>query len=380
MSKKLKKTIENDKVDKYSKKKPKKTTKYLSDTDSEPELEPETDTKTKNSNKIKPNKHNKNLDRKKNDNHILDVKITQTTALKQAFERISNVITDCCIVFIPPDENIDDEDDDYYEEVEEEKSGKNNKKQNKNIDDDTEISHNKNNKHGKEKKNTGGIRILRLTEDKSILIKLSLYASRFDYFRCEEPKITIGVDMTILYGYLKMINDSDPIIIYMKRDNRSILYISSSNEDNESSELKDIEIFLMDIPNPEMPIPQTKFQNIIAMASDKFHSICKHLNNNSSYIEITSVGNEINFRGQSDGGKVTMCYRDINYNKQKNNSDEVVQGLYELKNLMGFSKCNKMCPIIYIYLKNDFPLVLVISVANIGKMYVFLSPIENPNN
>lgn len=319
----------------------------------------------------------------KKDNRILEVKTTQTGALKQVVERISNVISDCCIVFIPPDDDTDDvADDDYYEEIDESDN-----------DDETlakKINKGKNsNKNAKQKpekknqkRNTGGIRILRLTEDKSILIKLNLVASNFEYFRCDEPKITIGVDMHTLHALLKMVNDDDPIIFYMNRDNRSALYIRSLNENNDnSSEETDIEIYLMEIGNPEMPIPQTEFQNKITMASDKFHQICKHLNNNSTFVEITSINNEILFRGQNEGGKVTMSYKDSNYNKKKpDKPNQVVQGVYELRNLMGFSKCNKLCNTIDIYLKNDFPLVLMISVATLGKMYVFLSPIDNGNS
>ena len=167
----------------------------------------------------------------------------------------------------------------------------------------------------------------------------------------------------------------------MNRDNRSTLYIRSLNEGNESSEETDIEVFLMEIGNSELPIPKTQFQNKITMASDKFHNICKKLNNNSLTVEITSIKNEITFRGHNESGKVTMSYKDTNYNSnKKSEQDQIVQGVYELRNLMGFSKCNKLCPTIDIYLKNDFPLVLVIGVATLGKMYVFLSPIENPNN
>lgn len=341
----------------------------------------------------------------KKDNRILEVKTTQTGALKQVVERISNFITDCCIVFIPPDDNADDiDDDDYFEEVEEydnQKKKNTRKRKNKDNDDedddDDEVLSKKSKKskkrasknnledqkkstQKKQKKNTGGIRILRLTEDKSILIKLNLDASQFEYFRCDEPKITIGVDMHTLHALLKMVNDDDPIVFYMNRDNRSALYIRSLNENNDSSEETDIEIYLMEIGNPEMPIPQTEFQNKITMASDKFHQICKHLHNNSTFVEITSINNEISFRGQNEGGKVTMSYKDSNYNKKKGDKpDQVVQGVYELRNLMGFSKCNKLCNTIDIYLKNDFPLVLMISVATLGKMYVFLSPIDNGN-
>lgn len=321
----------------------------------------------------------KKLDKnEKKDSKILEIKTTQTAALKQAIERISNFISDCCMVFVRPDENIKEQDDDFYEEV----IDINDDDDNNNFSKKLKKSHkspnsNKNNPNI----NTGGIRILRLTENKSILIKLSLKASGFDYFRCDEPKITIGVDMNNLHGLLKMVNDDDTIILYINRDVRSVLHIRSINENNESSQETEIELYLMEISNPELPIPQASFQNKITMDSDNFHTICKHLNNNSSFVEITSINNEILFRGQNEGGKVTMSYRDTNFsNKKKDKSEQVVQGVFELKNLMGFSKCNKLCPRIEIYLKNDFPLVLVIGIGTLGKMYVFLTPIENINN
>jgi proliferating cell nuclear antigen PCNA len=375
--------------------------------------------KTKNSSEAQTD--DMESDQFQNDKKILVIKTTQTGAFKQAIERISNVITDCCMMFIPPDENKkDDDDSDDDDDIEDEKiskkntnkknkknnqkdTGKKNKKSSSNINDDEEMNDpkkkqkkqkNKNDESDSDqmndpkkkqnnetpKKNQGGIRILRLTEDKSILIKLNLDADKFEYFRCDEPKITIGVDMQNLHSLLKMVNDNYPIILYMNKDNRSALYIRSLNEDNRSSEETDIEVYLMDIGNPDMPIPRTEFQNKISMASDKFHTICKHLNNNSTYVEIASVDNEISFRGHNEGGKVTMFYRDSNFHvKKKIKTKKVVQGVYELKNLMSFSKCNKLCETVDIYLKNDFPLVLVISVASLGKMYIFLSPVEHPN-
>jgi len=219
---------------------------------------------------------------------------------------------------------------------------------------------------------------LRLTEDRNILVKLTLEAANFEQFRCNKPKITIGVDMHILNQLLKTVNDDDPIILYMLEGNTNILYIRTLNENNESSEKSDIEVNLIEIENQEMPIPTTKFQNMITIASDKLHTICKSLNNNSTYVEITAVNNEISFRGKNEGGKITMSYKDNNFTgKNKMENEQVVQGVYELRNLMGFSKCNKLCSAVDIYLKNDFPLVLVVTVGGLGKMYVFLSPVEN---
>lgn len=328
----------------------------------------------KESNELKnKDKQMTNLNKKEKDKKILEVKTTQTAAFKQAIERLSNVISDCSIVFIPCDNMVQDNDDDFYEELDSESKNKLKKNINGSKKD--------NKTENEQKKNKGGIRIIRLTEEKNILVKLNLDANNFDYFRCDEPKITIGVDLHSFHNHMKTIDDDYPIILYMNRDDRSTLYIRNLSENNKTSEETDIELYLMDISNPEMPIPPTDFQNKITMASDKFHTICKHLNINSTYVEIRSVNNEILFRGQNENGKITKSYKDMNYSeKKKDNNDQVVQGLYELRTLMCFSKCNKLCNVIEIYLKNDYPLVLVISVATLGKMYVFLSPSNADNN
>jgi len=278
-------------------------------------------------------------------NRILEVTTTQTAAIKQVIERISNIISDCCIVFIPLEADEEEE-----------------------------------NEKGEDNKKSGGIRILRLKEDGTILIKLKLYASKFDKYYCEEPKIVIGVDMHNFHSLLKMVSDKYPITLYINRDTRSILHIKSLNRNSESNEETDIELYLMEISNTEINLPKTDFQNMIRMDYDKFHTICKNLNNNSTSVEITSINNEILFRGQNEGGKVTMTYRDNEKIKKKSDNGQVVQGVYDLKNLMCFSKCNKLCPDIQIYLKNDFPLVLAISVASLGKLYVFISPRDKDVN
>ena len=273
------------------------------------------------------------------------------------------------------DDDIDDVSDygsDYGsdEEVETKKSKKKGSKQ-KESDD--------NSSSGKQSSNTGGIKILRLTEDKNILIKLNLEACQFEYFYCIKPKITIGVDMNQFHSFLKTLNDNNPIVIYMNSDNRSSIFIRSVNEKEDGSEETDIELLLMDIPNSDMVIDPIEFQNKVTMTSEKFNNICKHLNNNSSFVEITSVGNQISFKGKSDGGKVTKTYKDPHQSvtSARKKKVEVVQGIYELRNLMSFSKCNKLCHAIDLYLRNDYPLVLTIAVANLGKMYIFLTPIEN---
>jgi proliferating cell nuclear antigen len=63
---------------------------------------------------------------------------------------------------------------------------------------------------------------------------------------------------------------------------------------------------------------------------------------------------------------------------QKNtNANEIVQGLFQLKHLVLFTKCTSLCPSIELYLKNDYPLILRYTVANLGEVKLVLAPIKN---
>jgi proliferating cell nuclear antigen PCNA len=283
-------------------------------------------------------------DKNKND-HILEIYIEQTGAFKQMIKNISEIVSDCCMTFTPPCGRVAGNHEAAFVETQ--------------PCEDSTIQQKGTSKNFSL---TGGIDIIRLNETKDILIKLKLDAAKFEYFKCDMSKIVIGIYMNDLYESLKTINEEDPIVLYMNRDNINCLYIKSIH--NESNK----EIILMDKGNPGMPIPQTIFQSKITMASDKFHTICKQLNNNSAFIEIILDKNKILFKG----GNITTSYN-INHNNEPN---KIIKSTYEIKNLLPFSKCDKSCNTIDIYLKKDFPLVLEFSVATLGKMYVFIAPVE----
>jgi proliferating cell nuclear antigen len=50
-----------------------------------------------------------------------------------------------------------------------------------------------------------------------------------------------------------------------------------------------------------------------------------------------------------------------------------VQGVFLLKHLVLFTKCTNLCQNIELYLKNDFPLILRYTVANLGEVKLILA-------
>lgn len=264
----------------------------------------------------------------KNNGKILKVMTTQTGAFKQAIEGISNIISHCCIVFISPDS----------------------------------------------KENTGGMHIVSYSNSKTMLVKLKLDADNFDEFKCEEPKITAGIDIKSLHKLLNTINDEDPILIYMNHDNRNILHFSIFNE----NERTDIEMLLLSISNPEFPLPPMEFGCKITMQCNKFYNICRRLHNIFEYVEIKVYNDEVYFssRRQNDGHKLTITYKDEEYLKKKDNLDKITSSVFDLKDLMKFNRYNKMSDDIDIYLNNNSVMAFNTSVATLGKMFIFFSPMD----
>jgi proliferating cell nuclear antigen len=119
------------------------------------------------------------------------------------------------------------------------------------------------------------------------------------------------------------------------------------------------------------------------MPSSDFQKICRDFNALAEKLEITSSNSDLIFRCIGDfvdGETIILSESQGGVRVQKTTSagaaasSEIVQGIFELKYLVMFTKCTNLCPTIEIYLKNDYPLVLRYMVANLGEVRVVLAP------
>ena len=97
-------------------------------------------------------------------------------------------------------------------------------------------------------------------------------------------------------------------------------------------------------------------------------------------VEITSSGTDLVFRCEGDFAEqeTVMSENNNSMKVQKSGSvSEVVQGIFQLKHLVLFTKCTSLCPSIEMYLKNDYPLIIKYAVANLGEIKLVQAPIKN---
>jgi DNA polymerase III sliding clamp (beta) subunit (PCNA family) len=215
---------------------------------------------------------------------------------------------------------------------------------------------------------SGGFHIRSLSNNKSKLIELNLNAKNFEYFTCDEPKISIGVDIYQLHYLLNLFGDDESIILYMKK-NKHTLCIKNING---NKKIKTDLLNLEDL-NGEMQIPMP--QNKITMKSSEFHTVCGIFRRvHIDYINISLINNKILFESINDCGKVKISYDSIN--PTKNNYSGTICNMYETQELINISNCDKLCDTIDIYMQKDFPLVLDMTLPMLGKMYIFITPCE----
>ena len=97
----------------------------------------------------------------------------------------------------------------------------------------------------------------------------------------------------------------------------------------------------------------------------------------SDKIEITSVGSQLIFKGYNtnvkQGIKVKPAASGMKY-ETNDNPNQIIQGVFDLKHLVQFSKCANLSQTIRIHIKNDFPLIIQCEVATMGVIKLCLAP------
>ena len=112
------------------------------------------------------------------------------------------------------------------------------------------------------------------------------------------------------------------------------------------------------------------------------HKIAKN-NNMGEIIKvfmITSSGSDLTFKCVGDFAEQETVISENNSTmkvQKTAGSSEIVQGIFQLKHLVLFTKCTSLCPSIELYLKNDYPLILRYTVANLGEVKLVLAPMKN---
>lgn len=297
---------------------------------------------------------------------IIELKTTQSSAIKILVDTLNSLLTDVNITFYPQqDDDTHYESDDSEYEIDSESS------------DNSLVNSAKKSKVNKK----GGVVIKEVNKTITVLVYCKLDGFEEYKYNYHKNKLMIGVKLPNLLKCLKCMTHFDTMSwIIEEEDMNKLVVILESTERNEKKIFK---LNLMDLDDEKYEIEPVQFPYCITMPSQDFHKYCKDMASvMANKMDIQCTSNMVFLSGKSDIGSVDFQVGEsigglqIDVNTDKN---EIVQGNFELKYLTIFTKCTNLCNEVKLFLKNDYALVVRYQVAALGEIKLVLSPSEPEN-
>jgi proliferating cell nuclear antigen len=226
-----------------------------------------------------------------------------------------------------------------------------------------------------------GLSIIAMNQTTSVLIRLKLPAKNFEkyYVKSKKP-IFIGVNMTCLHKLIKTINNDDQMLTLFLEEN-DMNHLGIKIENTEKNTNTTYKLNILDSDTNELQIPSSEFEAVVTMLSSDFQRIIKDMSNicdkvNIAFADGPSNRNTLIFTGKGEfaSQKTVLQAKESDKSDNSSDSDLIIHGTYDLRNLSLFSKCSNLCQNIELFMKNNYPLIIRYQIANLGHVYLVLSP------
>lgn len=121
-------------------------------------------------------------------------------------------------------------------------------------------------------------------------------------------------------------------------------------ENSEKATVTNYFLKIFDTNVEDLTIPSLSFTSIIHLPSSDFQKICRDMNGlgDGEKVEITSSGSDLIFKCLGDFAEqeTIISENDSMKVQRTSRSTEIVQGVFQLKHLVLFTKCTNLCPAI----------------------------------
>jgi proliferating cell nuclear antigen len=212
-----------------------------------------------------------------------------------------------------------------------------------------------------------GMKIVSMDTSHCVLAHLKLDANKFEFYNCES-KIIIGINMLNFYKLIRTINSNDTLTLFI--ESSDINHLGIKIENGEKNSKTTYKLNLLDLDNEKITIDNAEFNTIINLPSVDFQKICRDMNNIAENVEIKNIGNQLilSCKGDFCNQETIIVDNDNSVNTINSKKNEIVQGVFNLKYLVLFTKCTNLCSTVELLLKNDYPLIIRYMVASLGEL------------
>jgi len=229
-----------------------------------------------------------------------------------------------------------------------------------------------------------GVEIATADTSRTIFIKVELNAKDFskpgEYY-CKYEKYELGISLHNLYKLLKSVDKDDILSMYVEENDKQNLIMEIENQDKKSKTFYKLK--LMDLDHQPKKKTKVEFDVKITMSSSEFHKLFREMNNIAEYVEIKCTSKNIIFTCKGDCAERSTIYKSeeggLNISNENKKTQNIIQGIYEIKNIVLFTKCANLCNDLEIFMKNDFALTIIYTIATLGTITIALSPIKEEN-
>jgi proliferating cell nuclear antigen len=220
-----------------------------------------------------------------------------------------------------------------------------------------------------------GIKLITMDSSKVSMIHCELDAVNFESFVCVKP-LVLGVNMTSLFKLIKSVTSSDVLCMYVHSANKHELGIRIDSAERKSSTKYSLK--LLDIDEDPISVPRLKMDSTISLSAVDFQRLMR---------DMSAIGSSCRFRLNgsclmlSCAGDFATQETTLQMNNEEvegeGNKDLVIDNTYALRYLNLFSKSSSLCGQVTLCLRQSFPLLMIFSVASLGRLRFLLAPKVN---
>lgn len=222
-----------------------------------------------------------------------------------------------------------------------------------------------------------GLEITCTDPSKTLYVKTKLSNELFKSYYCEKKIFKFGMNLEFFNKILKMTEKNDiAIYCYIEKNDPSNLIVRFKNPEKENKKIFKIPLQIISIKKDNTQL-SLGFEKKISLKADSLFSKCKMINNNSQFVKIECDGEKILFKCVGDKeGIIILDSSDDSTLDIINLDENTVECIYEIKNILMFSRLASITEEFSFYMKNNFALTSIFNFGECGSISVILSPVN----
>ena len=230
-----------------------------------------------------------------------------------------------------------------------------------------------------DEQDSGGMVINAFDRRTGALIKNKIFCSAFDEFYIEDNEYSIGVDIKKFATTIKQATNNDVIIMFVHKDKTDELSFVFWNPKGiyDKNSLK-----LMHIQEENFAIPESRFDCMITMKTEDFHTYIRNSSVKAeditiSFIDTKERPNNVEFSDPKSNTKRLLTDKTVGVTIEKTNlegTETIIRNTYKIRNLIIF--CKMKTPTVNLFLTNKYPLIVNYNIEDFCYLVLILPPTE----